>query len=520
MATPQVAIGARGQTTCAHHQRVTLDWFCEKCSEPICVDCISSLHKGHAIINLSHVTPQYKCKIDNFIIETEQNELVQLQQQITSTKDSHKKSLDHFEVIAIEVKEHGAKLKENIDALLAQTLSQLKQLKDENSKPFITLLTDLETKLGQLKEQLKQCKSTLQTGTDIEVFHTVNELPKTTSSLPDQFIQGTVRFNPNKSHQELLKQAFGSLASSTSHQPSAEPPGLLSKLFSFGLQMSSTKEPTACSTQQNDIPPQTKARVITEWKAAYAIHAMCPTGDGGVWTCGDTTLTHLSRQGKIEQKKSVAARNMCVSPTTKNIWACSASSKSVMELTSDHFRFNTDGPPYCICITKDGLILVGTKNSITPYTTKGNPDVTTTTKSLLCSPRRISLCPVSENVAVVDRDLLADGGRDKPRVVVMNKHLKELFPYGQAQHASRTGSRSFDPYDVTYDSLGNMVIADRDNNSLHLLAGDGQYLRLLHTDQHQAWVLCVGNDGIIWATFGRFSGMRTVKLLEYDNKST
>ncbi|XP_021344628.1 uncharacterized protein LOC110444584 [Mizuhopecten yessoensis] len=242
-----------------------------------------------------------------------------------------------------------------------------------------------------------------------------------------------------------------------------------------------------------------------------------------MWTsdCLTTKLKRLTCQGDIQDqiRSRFHIRDNSVSPTTRNLWTCS---ESVEELISGKLteRFKTNDEPRCLCVTSDEHILVGTKHRISEYTPDGKPGITTEIslfkKAVVCSPWRISQCPLSDNVAVVDRDEEKDGGKDKPAVIVLDRQLQHLYRYGESQHNSMTNCQCFDPWDLTYDSQRFLVVADYKNKHLHLLSGDGQYLRLLHTDIDCPRAVCVDTEGVLWAVFGLVSmTYQKVKRLQY-----
>ncbi|XP_021364453.1 uncharacterized protein LOC110457481 [Mizuhopecten yessoensis] len=529
----QIAVRVQGHKTCVHHKRKTLDWFCETCHDVICTNCISTLHKGHGIVPLSEITPNNKHKIKTFINETEQKELIQIQQEINSAQESLEKHLSHFKLVAEEVKNQGIKLKEDVDVLIAETLSQLKDLENENAQFFTRYTTELERKLAELKDQLNQCKETLQTGTDIKVFDAISRL-HTDITLPRRPVLRTAKFSLNKNRNEDLASAFGKMtftsSSETDDHVSAK---VETSAGSSDLQPSRPSDhmPYEIIHSAKLDSPRAKISILSTWYARCDIYHICPAGDSGAWTCeANKTLTHLTSEGTVKEqiKSPVRVTNICISPSTQTVWACSEEDNSVMELkpgtlpTSDKLvhKFNTKDKPKCLCITKDYHILVGMKHGIIKYNQGGIPSLMTTShskKPLVCSPLTISECPVNENVAVLDGDLSIDGGENKTRIIVINNHLQEVYRCGPHQHGNRTGSLSFHPRDVTYDRYGQMVVADYDNNCLHLLSGDGQYLGHLHTDKNSPLAVFVDKQGVLWVGFGSMYGVNKVKRLQYTS---
>ncbi|OWF43673.1 E3 ubiquitin-protein ligase TRIM71-like [Mizuhopecten yessoensis] len=213
----QLVVRHFGQSTCVIHRRVTLDWFCETCRDAICAKCISTTHRGHIFVQLSEVTRKNRQWIKTFINTTEQTKVAQIQQEISTTRETLKRNLSRFEGLEVEVRKQGEEIKKELDVLMAQTISQLKHLEEENSKVLINYQTQLGKKLQQLKNQRKQCKKSLRVGTDIQVFDFVKGL-KSLVTLPTKPILGNAKFYPQINPERFLRQALGTVALTPSEQ--------------------------------------------------------------------------------------------------------------------------------------------------------------------------------------------------------------------------------------------------------------------------------------------------------------
>ncbi|XP_060063050.1 uncharacterized protein LOC132543547 [Ylistrum balloti] len=561
----QIVVRGQGHNTCVYHRQFVLEWFCKTCCHVICARCISTTHSGHVFIQLSEETPKHHSKIKAFVNDTEKNTLVQLQQEIKSTEHDLQKHLSHFETVAAKVQEQGERLKEEIDVLISQALSQLKHVEEDNTRLILKYRIELETKLETLKQQTEECKKSLQSGTDIMLFDIACGL-QNHNTKPAKPCLGDASFYPTLSLNKFLLQAMGKLVV-TSPQQSQEKaseglvtlgmPGIKlsskeiqtdvgsgdrwaisqfpkverrGKIFVFKGNLESEEFPedlrTALGPPIADISKDCQeAKVLMKWKSPCDITSICPASGCGMWTSDNsTTVTLMSNQGRIEKQieNPASVRDISTSPTTHTLWACSHTDNSVTELECGALicRFKTSDIPKCICVTKDDHVLVGMKNKIVKYERGGETiDTVTTTqygKPLVCTPWKISQCPDSENVAVVDGDKVIDGGKDQPHIAVMNKHLQLIYRYGRPQHNDMTARRPFDPFDVAYDSLGQIIIADRVNHSIHLLSGTGKYLRRLHQDIGAAWFVSLDREGVLWAVVS-FGG-KQVNRIHYTSK--
>ncbi|XP_033758175.1 uncharacterized protein LOC117340524 [Pecten maximus] len=266
-----------------------------------------------------------------------------------------------------------------------------------------------------------------------------------------------------------------------------------------------------------------EATVIDEWVSSCPIGSICPGTDGRMWTCCSTrpTLTLLDRKGVVVREIHHNARTTTISAAvTTNLWMCD-DKHNVLELVSDQLihRFTTKETPGCLCITSCSHVVVGMPENITQFTRAGT--IVRTTESrvgrpVVNSPFRIAECPVTHNLAVIDRN--ADGKEGKTHVVVLDKKLKKLFVYSgevprTSLEAERVWSEPFSPLSVVYDSHGNLVIGDCANNLHLLVSGRGEFIRVLHKDIDCSWAAGMDEKDILWVVFGGYNA----KLIQYSS---
>ncbi|XP_021339619.1 uncharacterized protein LOC110440813, partial [Mizuhopecten yessoensis] len=315
-----------------------------------------------------------------------------------------------------------------------------------------------------------------------------------------------------------LKQALGEVNTAGQCQGQASPGDDLSVGSSAGQGSSSTQQNSTGRKQVKSpvyrLLPQTK--VLGERMSPCVITSVCPTTDGQVWTSylHSDILTLLDRKGKVIQEVTHNTRitDISLSPTTNTLWVCDFNN-NITELVSGRLvqRFSTTENPRCICITASNHVIVGKNKQISKFTTGGTLLHTTssagTGKPFVCTPCKISECPVTHNVAVADLGNTLHGGEGKPRVVVIDTDFKKLFEYdGKVPHTyqptSQSGSKRFTPWGVVYDSVGNLVIGDCSNNRIILINGCGEFLRIIHTYDYFALAIGVDREDVLWAVLG------------------
>lgn len=82
-------------------------------------------------------------------------------------------------------------------------------------------------------------------------------------------------------------------------------------------------------------------------------------------------------------------------------------------------------------------------------------------------------------------------------VVVVDQAGEHRFSYT----GSSTTRKPFNPYDITTDSLSWILIADKNNDSIHILDQNGKFLRFINSsncDLKEPFRLCIGNNDYLF----------------------
>ncbi|OWF41147.1 E3 ubiquitin-protein ligase TRIM71 [Mizuhopecten yessoensis] len=499
MASEEVCAPSRqpGQSACAHHPGRTLTLFCDLCKDLACLTCLSTVHKGHEMRALSDLTTSTRAKIQQYIDTTEDRQCLQLIQCLTWAEDELMQTSHRYDRLTEKIVQQGKALKLKIDVITCMSKGLYKQLEEENKRKLQIYITDLHTRLDAVNDNLRNCKHILAEGTDIQTYDTGYELiTKPIQPLPIQPSRHCFTFVPNEAPSSCLEKAFGELTTSAEHKP-------------------------LIHTEK-----------MMEFKSEDFISSICPNRDNGAWICNHgNTVTLLDKRGKTETVLQYKGpiRDVQISPNTQNLWLCSDDNFEIMEcdtsLKQTTTRFTPDSKVYCLCVTVDEHILVGSSKKIMKYTPCGTILLTSgkaTTKTsffkrsapLVRSAYRMSECGITRHVAVMDMDKEEDGGQYQKQVLVIDKDFQELFRYkGDLPH-TRGGCKMdnpFSPCDVQFDTFGHLVISDRANGCIRLLSGDGQFIRLLHVDAIDAGVIGIDHKNVLWAVFGQVN----VKILKY-----
>ncbi|XP_069136540.1 uncharacterized protein [Argopecten irradians] len=497
MASERLAARQPGQTFCVHHPDKTVTLFCELCKALACLTCLSTEHKGHEMCALNELTANTRTQIQKYIDSTEESQCSQLQLLIKWAENELSQTSQKYDKLTQDIERQGKRVKLKIDVLTCMYKGVYKQLEEENKRNLVTFINEVQSRLDALNDNLRNCRHVLREGTDIQTYDTGHSLiAEPVHSLPVQPTCHHFSFVPNYAPTDCLEKAFGVLTTSA------------------------------------EMKPIVHTKIISEFRLSEFISCVTPNGEGGAWICDNSNIvTLLDREGKAEKvlKYKVPIREVQVSPMTKNLWICTDSHYEVKEcdITSKETvtRFTLDSDSYSLCVTANENILIGMSKKMIKFTTCGTVLLSSGSAEktsffqrsvpLVRSAYRITECPVTKHVAVIDMDREKDGGHSQTSVLVTDKDFGQIFSYKGSLPESNVGCKiknPFSPCDIKFDTIGHLLISDKSNGCIRLLTGEGQFIRLVYVSSSDAGVIGIDSQNInLWAVFDRSK----VKVLKY-----
>lgn len=144
---------------------------------------------------------------------------------------------------------------------------------------------------------------------------------------------------------------------------------------------------------------------------------------------------------------------------------------------------------YC---AKDGTYLVCTEDpAVVQFCKKGSRAFTHNSKGrlLFAKPRYVCVNEINQNICVSDFEI---------GIIVLNHSGHFIFNYRGNQ--IRYG-KHFTPRGIACDELGRILVADTDNDVVHLLESNGEFITYILSSISpisQPWGLCVDSQNRVW----------------------
>ncbi|XP_033756985.1 tripartite motif-containing protein 3-like [Pecten maximus] len=516
-AAVQTAVRKKGQGTCIHHVGKAVEFICEKCNELACKKCVGSRHRGHELTELSEIAEQKKSEMITFIKEIENIKLPHINENKDSIDKEIAETSDYFDKMETTVQERGVKLKNEIDESIKRSTSLCQKMKAENVQRLTDYKKCLKDSQEGLAKQLHECKTRLQEASVIELCDVGHAFRSLALNLPATPGLHTAIFEAPSQYRCYLEQALGMLTTNDLSESQSRSTTELPSPMVESASGSSTSGamPTNRLPVKFTLLPQTS--IMGKFHTERIGNRISPTGSEEVWISYSDILQLLNKKGKVrtEIQFNVRITDISISPITKNVWVCSDADSTVMECIqgTPNLRFHCKNKPICLCVTTGNEILVGMSQKVTRFTEQGKVLLSTKTptsgQALVRLPQKITECRLTKNVAVVERQSYDENS--KKQVIVMDKKFEEMFRYkSDTKAVQQAVNAAFDPWDVTFDSVGNLLIADCNNHSVLLINPNGEFMKTLFTDERSTQAICLDKNLVLWAVFGD-----VVKRLQY-----
>nr|XP_034332947.1 uncharacterized protein LOC105332276 [Crassostrea gigas]XP_034332948.1 uncharacterized protein LOC105332276 [Crassostrea gigas] len=473
---------------CSKHSTQLCDLHCEKCDIPICVECVSSgEHLGHKMVGILKIVENKKEAIHRDLQELEKN-INPIYQEMASNIPVQKADLtENSQKLTTAIEKHGEDLHREIDT----ALEKLKSNVDEIESKQVAILNKHENEIKRIISEIALTVADLNkllNSNDVSLVNAYKSRIPEFRRLPPKPTVSLTRFTPQKINKEQIYQQIGSLSALSIK---TDEHGYL--IDSPGAESSPPDRPLI------DIP-----RIITDINTEYGnSNELCCVSclNDEVWTCGldnKMILYNLKRElvKSIFTKSRERPTDITVTQSGELVYTDNTNrTVNIVKNTQIQTVIRLlEWIPWYVCSTFSGDLLVvmvsddkkqakvarysgATEKQSIQFNEKGQPLYSPQSHTkYICENKNLDIC-------------VADSYTRSRAVVVVNQAGKFRFSYTGPPLITK---KPFEPVGITTDSQSRILTSDYNNNSIHILDKDGQFLRYIdncHLDHPNG--LCV-----------------------------
>ncbi|XP_061175824.1 uncharacterized protein LOC133184779 [Saccostrea echinata] len=478
---------------CATHPTKTCELQCKECDIPVCSSCFTSnQHQGHSFSDLSEI---YNSKKNDIAKDTEelQNIICPSYEEITKDIETQITNLDgEYEKLTTAVTEHGEQWHREIE----NVINAMKKEIDDFKVKHLDILKKHAEEVKQIQSLIEQTLSNLkeiEKSNEVSMIMEYSSRNKEFSKLPPKVQVSLPMFSPKPVDREQINKLFGSFAplSTTTEEN--------------GYKM---KKPETSTREFLEEP-----KLITSINTGYeTLRSVTCLSEEEIWTSefwvsdikcfnikGSLIKTIKTRSGGVSNDIAVTKDGDLL----YSDWKTKTVNKVKNGQTEEVIRLQ-DWRPTKLCVTSSGDLVVvmysddKTQSKVVRYsgsTEKQTIQFDDEGKPLYSGNSFIKYISENRNLDICVADFKARA------VVVVNQTGKLRFRY--TGYPSTTKENSFKPFGITTDSQSQILTADRDNHCIHILDQDGQFLRYIdNCDLEDPYGLCVNKNNLFVAEWG------------------
>ncbi|XP_062582743.1 E3 ubiquitin-protein ligase TRIM71-like [Saccostrea cucullata] len=498
---------------CKHHNKQQCTMYCKQCDIPVCTKCLTSdQHLGHKLSEILQIVEDKKNKIIKDQTELKEKIYPTYQDIASDVQNRMSQLKKEYGDLSTAITKHGEDWQREIDKLVKKLKAEVDEMKNTQLQTLQKHLDEINKTMSEIKEEINSVEMAIDTNDLSKLFSVTSKIHRY-RNLPQKLSLSLPKFIPEKIQGEKLSKLFGTLSSSS--WTSVE----------HGYSMKATQKlPEAGSSppvKQLLDEPLTVVTIHTKYGKLYSVACL---NDEEIWTSGYDSTMKLYSINQGSQLKSIKTKSgewpSDIAVTKSGDLVYTDKDDRTVNIvkngkTEEVIRLQ-NWIPWGVCSTSSGDLLVimesyGKPAKVVHYsgsTEKQTIQFDDNGKSLYSSRSfRYITYYITEN-----RNLdicVSDSGAKA--VVVVNQAGKLRFRY--TGHTPSPKNKPFIPVGITTDSQSQILTADINNNCVHIIDQDGQFLRYIDCGLSSPYGLCTDKSDNLFVAQMSNSQVKKIKYM-------
>nr|XP_022306312.1 tripartite motif-containing protein 2-like [Crassostrea virginica] len=492
---------------CQHHPGQRCEANCLQCSEPVCFKCvISGPHKGHEVEELTKIHENIKQKIEKDTVEIKAKIIPEYQRKNAEIEKSMSKTKSQFDEIKTESEKLRKLWHQEVDSIFNKIDSMSQSHREENLNVLQEYHIKLKKVISEINETVKQNEKLFKTN-KISAVNKYKSKLQVYRDCPENVDSQMPTLGSKIDNGKELSIEIGDFSAILKQFP-----------------QTSLRVDISCMTKTiGELKDQARLIATIPTDCQNVLDVAC-VGDAEAWIRGnDRNITRIDIHGAVKDTVFSAGvfgpflpEGIALTREGELIFSKSNTVKIFRQRMYETLITSTqDWSLRRLHCTRSGDILIHTRNVDMNYKYEnkiiryqgqrikqeiyddgqGNPIFTDGSTSLFMSENNNGDICVSESNART--------------VIVVEKTGRVKFRY-DGRPARR--KESFAPRGIITDTWSQIVVADYNNNCLHILDQDGQFLRCVDDcGLENPHGLSVDSEGRLWV--GCETGK--IKVIQY-----
>ena len=197
--------------SCQYHQCQECNFWCEKCSKAICIDCVTTTHQGHILIKLDAILKDKTTILQKELANLESNELKEWETLMAEAKQMTTNYLDQVKGVGKELDARAKEFHAKVDEIFKASRKQLQDIKKTNTAILYQQEKLVSDGLEKIRQEIKECEDKLRNGSVESLLKYEEKQVGEKMSLPKISPVALPTFKSSQIDSQSLTEIFGKL---------------------------------------------------------------------------------------------------------------------------------------------------------------------------------------------------------------------------------------------------------------------------------------------------------------------